>query len=79
LYELAAMYAVALTKAHAFQDGNKRTALLAIRAFLRANGMEFEYGPREEEAVEMMRRIATDSVSRQEVAEWIGRNAVGAD
>jgi len=33
LYELAALYAVALVEAHAFQDGNKRTALLAIRAF----------------------------------------------
>jgi death-on-curing protein len=45
LYELAALYAVALVEAHAFQDGNKRTALLAIRAFLRAHNMDFDTGP----------------------------------
>ena len=44
LYELAALYAVALVEAHAFQDGNMRTALLAPRAFLRASDMDFDYG-----------------------------------
>jgi prophage maintenance system killer protein len=53
-------YAIAFIKTHAFQDGNKHAALLAVRAFLKANGMEFDYGPREEEAVEMMQDIATD-------------------
>lgn len=77
LYELAALYAIALTKAHAFQDGNKRTALLAVRAFLKANGMEFDHGPRDEEAVEMMQDIATDAAGREEVTKWIARNSTG--
>jgi death-on-curing protein len=75
LTELAALYAIALTKAHAFQDGNKRTALLAVRAFLKANGMEFDYGPHEKEAVEMMQDIATDEAGHEEMADWIDRNS----
>lgn len=78
LYELAAMHAVAITKAHAFQDGNKRTAILTVRAFLRANGMGFDFGPHDDEAVQMMEDIATDAVDREEVTEWISQNTVGA-
>ena len=79
VYELAALYAIALTKAHAFQDGNKRTALLAIRAFLLANSLSFDYGPYEEEAADMMSGIATDERSREEVVEWIRKNTQGAE
>lgn len=76
-YELAALYAVALVKAHAFQDGNKRTAFLAIRAFLRANGLDFDYGPYDEEAAEIMTGIATGAVVRSDVVEWVRRNTEG--
>ena len=72
------MHAVAITKAHAFQDGNKRTAILTVRAFLRANGMDFDFGPHDDEAVEMMESIATGDVDRAEITEWIRRNTVGA-
>ena len=34
----AAIYLVAIAKAHAFQQGNKRTALLSMRQFLKLNG-----------------------------------------
>jgi death-on-curing protein len=78
LCELAAMHAVAITKAHAFQDGNKRTAILTVRAFLRANGMDFDFGPHDDEAVKMMESIATGDVDRAEITEWIRRNTVGA-
>ena len=76
--ELAALYAVALVKARAFRDGNKRTALLSIRAFLEANDLEFDYGPYDEEAAEMMTGIATGSVDQEDVTEWIRHNTVGA-
>jgi death-on-curing protein len=78
LCELAALYAIALAKAHAFQDGNKRTALLTIRAFLRANGLDFDYGAYDEEAAEMMTAIATESVEQTDVVDWIRRNTEGA-
>ena len=77
LYELAALYAVALVEAHAFQDGNKRTALLAIRAFLRANDMDFDYGAYDEEAAEIMTGIATGEVVRDDLVEWIRANTTG--
>ena len=77
LYELAALYAEALVEAHAFQDGNKRTALLAIRAFLRANDMDFDYGTYDEEAAEIMTGIATGEVQRDELEEWIRANTTG--
>jgi death-on-curing protein len=77
LYELAALYAVALVEAHAFQDGNKRTALLAIRAFLRANDLDFDYGAYDEEAAEMMTGIATGDVERDALEDWIRANTTG--
>jgi death-on-curing protein len=77
LYELAALYAEALVEAHAFQDGNKRTALLVIRAFLRANDMDFDYGAYDEEAAEIMTGIATGDVQRDELEEWIRANTTG--
>lgn len=78
LYELAALYAIALVKAHAFQDGNKRTALLAIRAFLRVNSMDFDYGAYDEEAAKIMTGVATGEVQQEELVDWIRTNTTGA-
>jgi len=77
LYELAALYAVALVEAHAFQDGNKRTALFAIRAYLRANGLDFEYEGYDEEVADRMTRVATGEVERESLVEWIQANTTG--
>lgn len=41
LAELAAAYAYGITKAHAFIDGNKRTALIVALVFLSLNGQHF--------------------------------------
>src|SRR6516164_11040749 len=41
LAELAAAYAFGLAKNHAFVDGNKRVAFLAMMVFLRTNGVRF--------------------------------------
>ncbi|MCL4169957.1 UNVERIFIED_CONTAM: hypothetical protein GTU68_003207, partial [Idotea baltica] len=41
LCELAACYAHGLAKNHPFLDGNKRTAFVAFRLFLKWNGAEF--------------------------------------
>ena len=77
-YEIAAMYAIAMAKAHAFQDGNKRTAVATVRVFLKANGFDFDIGPNEDEALQMMEDIATDAVSLDDVTEWISQNTVGS-
>ena len=41
LAEIAAAYAFGICKAHAFVDGNKRTAFVAALTFLRLNGYSF--------------------------------------
>jgi len=69
LPELAAAYGFGIAKNHAFVDGNKRTALLAIRAFLFRNGLQFE--PTEVEAVSTIEGLAAGSVTEQALADWI--------
>lgn len=78
LYALAAHYAIAIAKAHAFEDGNKRTALLAVRAFLRLNRMDFDFGAYDEEAAAIMQNIATDSIEHEDVTKWIRKHSVGS-
>src|SRR5260370_18363687 len=45
LVELASAYAFGLAKNHAFIDGNKRIAFMAMMAFLHKNGVAFEPDP----------------------------------
>lgn len=71
---LAAEYGYGLARNHAFVDGNKRVALLAIRAFLFVNGMHFM--PEQAGAVMMIEALAAGRVERQELAEWIERCCV---
>jgi len=71
------LLAIAIAKAHAFEDGNKRTALLAVRAFLRLNRMDFDFGAYDEEAATIMQNIATDSIEHEDVTEWIRKHSVG--
>src|SRR5262245_34957084 len=47
LADLAAAYAFGLAKNHAFVDGNKRIAFMAMMVFLRANGVRFAPPPAE--------------------------------
>lgn len=49
LADQAALLADAIVQAHAFSDGNKRTAALAVATFLRANGYELATGGEEGE------------------------------
>jgi death-on-curing protein len=70
--ELAASYAFGIARNHPFIDGNKRTALLVIRAFLFRNGHRFE--PAEVEAVAMIEGLAAGSVSEEMLVEWIETN-----
>ena len=73
LFELAAAYGHGIAKNHAFVDGNKRAALLSIRAFLFSNGYRFE--PDETEAVMMMEGVADGAVDQATLADWIGKVA----
>jgi death-on-curing protein len=67
--ELAAAYAVALAKAHAFVDGNKRTAWTIANAFLLRNGFTLKTAD-DPAAVLLMVDIADDKIDQADVASW---------
>lgn len=67
--ELAAAYAMAIARNHPFLDGNKRAALLAIRAFLFSNGVRFH--PDEVATVAMMEGLASGGLDEEVLARWV--------
>ena len=72
LPQLAAAYAFGIARNHPFVDGNKRTALLSIIAFLGLN--EFALIASEAEAVIMIRGLAAGELDENAIARWIGDN-----
>jgi death-on-curing protein len=69
LASLAAAYGFDLSRNHAFVDGNKRTAFLAIVTFLGLNGIDFVVP--EPEVVVMMLALAAGEVDEDGLALWI--------
>jgi death-on-curing protein len=69
---LAAAYGFGLAKNHAFIDGNKRTAFVALELFLDLNG--FELTADDTQCVLVMLSVASGAFSESELAEWTGRN-----
>ena len=73
LFDLAAAYAFGLARNHAFLDGNKRIALLSIRAFLFKNG--YHFAPDQIETVTTIEGLASGTVSQEALSTWIAQNA----
>lgn len=69
---LAAAYGFGLAKNHAFVDGNKRTALVALELFLAINGFELTADDRQ--CVMVMLSVASGAFSESELAEWIRKH-----
>jgi death on curing protein len=72
LSTLAAAYGFGIARNHPFVDGNKRTALLGIIAFLAVN--DFELTASEADAVVMIRELAAGAVNEDVLARWIADN-----
>lgn len=72
LAELAAAYAFGLAKNHAFVDGNKRIAFMAMVTFLHKNGVAFSPDPAQATAI--MLSLAAGEVSEESLARWIRDN-----
>ena len=70
--ELAAAYGFGLAKNHPFNDANKRTALIAVRLFLKLNGYDLAASP--DEKYMTIIRVAASDVSEEELAQWIRAN-----
>jgi death-on-curing protein len=73
LAEIAAAYAFGIAKAHAFVDGNKRTALVTALTFLRLNGLAFRPDP--VDGVRKMEGLASGAVSEGDFAAWLEAGA----
>jgi death on curing protein len=69
---LAAAYGFGLAKNHAFVDGNKHTALVALELFLAINGFELTADDRQ--CVMVMLSVASGAFSENELAEWIRKH-----
>jgi death-on-curing protein len=72
LPELAAAYAFGLAKNHAFVDGNKRIAFIAMVAFLRKNGIAFR--PDQAQSTAIILAVAAGEVSEESLSRWIRDN-----
>lgn len=69
---LAAAYAFGIANNHAFVDGNKRTAFLAIVTFLGLNDIDFDVP--EAEAVIIIRDLAAGDIDEAGLTRWIMDN-----
>jgi len=66
---LTAAYAFGIAKNHPFIDGNKRTALVAMRTFLLLNG--FDLKALQQEKYLAFMSLAAEELSEDELSEWI--------
>jgi death-on-curing protein len=69
LADLAAAYAFGILKNHPFIDGNKRTALVVARTFLRLNGQNLAASPVAKYRAVMS--LAEGQLSEKEFAQWL--------
>ena len=72
LAELAAAYAFGLAKNHAFVDGNKRIAFMAMMTFLHKNGVSFAPDPAQSTVIIL--GLAAGEVSEESLTRWIRDN-----
>lgn len=70
--DLAAAYAVGISRNHPFLDGNKRTAWVVAESFLIKNGYELHASDRESVAV--MLAVAEGTMPESEFASWLRAN-----
>ncbi len=71
--DLAASYGCGLAKNHPFNDGNKRTAYVAMELFLMLNG--YQLTSSDADSVLTMLQVASGDIDEKKFAEWI-RNSI---
>lgn len=76
LPSLAASYAWGIIRNHPFVDGNKRTAYVVCRTFLKLNGSDLEAS--QEEKYLTFLQLAEGLLSEEELARWIGSHLSSA-
>lgn len=74
LCEMAASYAYGIAKNHPFLDGNKRTAFVCYRLFLKWNGIELHAD--KVERYQTMLALAAGEISEENFATWLRKNSI---
>ncbi|WBU61178.1 type II toxin-antitoxin system death-on-curing family toxin [Paracoccus albus] len=69
VFDLAAAYAFGIAKAHAYVDGNKRSAFVTAFTFLRLNGAAKRPDPLI--GVRMMEELASGDISESAFSAWL--------
>ncbi|MCQ8185578.1 type II toxin-antitoxin system death-on-curing family toxin [Parvularcula maris] len=69
VFDLAAAYLTGIGRAHAFVDGNKRTAFFAAYVFLGLNGYELDADEAEAAAVTI--DVVTSKLSAEDLSRWL--------
>lgn len=77
LPEMAAAYLFHVVKNHPFVDGNKRTGLAAVIAFLGLNGLWLEVDP--DEIVALVVGVAAGRVGKAEAAVFVQKHVAALD
>jgi death-on-curing protein len=73
---LAAAYAFGIARNHPFTDGNKRTAWVVARLFLRKNGVSLDFA--EHEAIATVLALAAGELPEDELADWFRQHLATA-
>ena len=71
IYSLAASYAVAVSQAHCFNDGNKRTAFQVMDLILDLNGIHVVWGV--EEVGQKIVLLSQSKLDETDLAQWLRR------
>ena len=77
LASLAAAYAFGPARNHAFVDGNKRIAFVAMMTFLRLNGIRFR--PDQAQATAIILGLAAGEIDDSGLTRWIRDNWPAAE
>ncbi|WP_448663300.1 type II toxin-antitoxin system death-on-curing family toxin [Sphingomonas sp. CJ20] len=68
-FALAAAYGFGIARNHPFADGNKRTAWVMTRLFLKLNGIEIALD--KADAIQTVLALAAGELSEEALAEWL--------
>lgn len=73
---LAAAYAFGIARNHPFNDGNKRTAWVMARLFLRLNDIAIAFD--KADAIRTMLALASGDLAEDALADWFRRHITSA-
>lgn len=71
IFEIASFYAIAIAKAHAFADGNKRTAMVVMLSYLAIQGVDIQS---DNGLDDVMVAVASGEIGRDKLAQILTEN-----